>query len=348
MKTLLAFGKAIGEMVIVVISLIVIIQFIPKSTQGLSPGSPNDAYPPPATVTVTSTRTSTPVPYPPPGTAIPTRVISLIPEGTSPHPNGYPTDMPWPLPTPSNATKIPMPTPIPTIYPTPAFPAAPKGTIPSSLRKLWYVYAPDSNSRPIFQTEQIDDAVQRRGKGQVTIDIGLEQGNPGVILNDLFPSPDGKWMIAMIARDVSSQPFLINMDNGKVERILSKNSNVQFLGWKPDSQKVIVLKEAFDPGNAGEVDLGTGEYLSIEFPKSRGDLPVINAIAYSSDGNFMADALVYLPNHQEGKDYLVSIGIRDTKFRSPDCIQSAMVFRWSMDFLQCFRICIRCNLGSER
>jgi Tol biopolymer transport system component len=128
-------------------------------------------------------------------------------------------------------------------------------------------------------------------------------------------------MIAMIARDVSSQPFLINMDNGKVERILPESSFVQFLGWKPDSQKVMVFKYFTDPYNAGEVDLKTSEYHAIEFPRYRGDLPVVDALAFSPDGKWMADALVYPRNPQEGKDYLLSIGIRDTQTQERKTIQ---------------------------
>ena len=333
MKMVTGLSKIIGGVAFFIFAVFVFIaigKLLPQSTQVLSPANrPGDAYPPPATIEPTQTPTLEN--YPPPGKSeLPT--ITPTWDKTS-RPPGWPTQLPWPLPSP--ATPMPMPTKTPIIFPTPDFPAAPEGKRPNSLQQLWYVYADNSNSQPILQNEQIDDAAQRWGQGQFTLDIGLEQGYPGRSLTGLFPSPDGKWMVALAVYDVRSQAYLINLSDGKTERFLSNTGDVRVLGWKPDSQSVIVMKEASMPWEVGEVNIVSGEYVPIEFPKNNGALPVVDAIAFSPDGKFMADAVEY----HRGKDYLLSIGIWDTGRQERKTIQeitpgnevSARKLTWSTD-----------------
>jgi Tol biopolymer transport system component len=306
MKGIIAVGKVVGGLALVVIVLFAISKLIPQPEQTLRPAAQDIIYPPPETTP--SARTSTPVPYQPPirpelTTATPTW------DKTS-RPRGWPTQLPWPLPSPS--TPIPVPTQTPGIFPTPAFPTTPEGKRPDTLQELLYVYAADSNAHPILQTELIDSSAHRWGKGQLTINVELKQGYPGHALNSLSRSPDGKWMIASTAYGVSLQAYLVNLADRSVKQILP-GGNVQLLSWTPDSQKVIALKDANNRWDIGEVDLASGKYTPLEFAKNRGDLPVVEAIAFSPDGKYMADALIYPPNAQEGKDYLLNIGIENIK-----------------------------------
>jgi len=212
-----------------------------------------------------------------------------------------------------------MPTKLPVIFPTPAFREAPSGNPPSSFQKLWYLYASDSNSRPVLQMEKIDNSMQRWGKGLVSVNFDLDQNGPGgASLVDLFPSPDGKKVIALINFDVNTTPYLIEADNGKVSQVLPPYMTGQFFAWKPDNQNV-AIKGITDPWQSAVVNLTSGEYQLLEFPQYRGAKPTVYALAYSPDGISLADALVYYS--LEEKEYLLSIGIWDTKSQQRKTIQ---------------------------
>jgi WD40 repeat protein len=85
----------------------------------------------------------------------------------------------------------------------------------------------------------------------------------------------------------------------------------QFLGWKFDSQKVLV-KGITPSWQAAEVDITSGAFTVLEFPKLRGNSLTISALAYSPDGKYLADALAFPPIPKEGKEALLNIGLWDT------------------------------------
>ena len=286
-------------------------------------------YPPPLPVG-TAYSIDTPFPYPistPSPILTPTFRPSLSPtkmifvtETPNPSPLGYPTGRPWPPPT-QTPFSIPHESPTPVIFPTPAFPATPTGKPPSGLQALWYVYAAGQEVDPVLQMELLDASAQRWGKGPAVSDLKLEQKfyfSP--TLGGLYPSPDGRWMAAIIAQEVSTQLFIIDPVSGKSTRILPDNAFVQFLGWKPDSQRIMVVKDDLTPWFAGEVDLVTGRYQPFEFPPMDGNHYSIEAIEYSPDGRWMADAIVYHPSVWDRK-YVLSIGLWDTQTQARETLQ---------------------------
>ncbi len=163
---------------------------------------------------------------------------------------------------------------------------------------------------------------QRWGKGQMTIDLHLEQGYPGAHLNSLDPSPDGRQFIAMISVEVSSQPLLVDIKSGKVETIL--DPFIIFYDWKPDGQKILISRYGAE-WYAGEYDLLSGEYQLIDFPPDHDDRPVIDDLAYSPDGKYLADALTYQPNALGRTEFLISIGVWDTLTWERETIQEISI-----------------------
>lgn len=330
--------KIIGILALVAIILVAILKLLPAS-QIPQPGKSNNAYPPPAN---TPTRTFTPRPYPPPGkngleTASPTLTPYPIPS-IPPPPEGLPTDQSWP---PSReSTRQLDPTRTPVFYPTPAFRSSPVGKAASNLQALWYPYYPDSISLPRLQTEQIDALAQRWGKGPTTIDVQLGPGFRGSTLAGLFPSPDGKWMAAITNSGEASQSYLIDLSTGKADLLIPNIPNVKFLGWEPDSLKVIAQLEPMEPASVSEVDILSGDHHKLEFPKANGVVPYsVKAIAFSPDGSSMADALVYQPWAGYSENCIISIGIRDVKTQarkiikdiSSGCTLSPFSLKWSDD-----------------
>jgi hypothetical protein len=295
-----------------------------ETQQPSQTASITSAYPPPL-MAGTAYPIDTPIPYPISTLTFhpnlsPTKTL-FVTQTTVPSPMGYPTGWPWPPPT-QTPFMIPHESPTAVIFPTPVFLATPRGKPPAALQNLWYVYAAGREVDPVLQTDLLDASARRWGKGQAVSDLKLEQkAYFSPTLGGLYPSPDGRWMAAIVAQEVATQLFLIDPFSGKSTRILPNNSFVEFLGWKADSQSVIVKKEATDPWHAGEVNLITGEYEPIEFPKFRGDLAEIEAIEYSPDGQWIADAIVYPPQGSERKEYLLSIGLRDTKTKERKTIQ---------------------------
>jgi len=310
-----SIGIIIGRAAIIIVALLfvfIMTQSHPEQKQPQSLPSSTHAYPPPSESQILTT---TSVPYPPPNptAGLPTKTVRPTiahTPGSIPPPTGWPTNLPWP-PTPQ--ATVPMPTRVPTLYPTPIFPATPQGKPPAGLSQLWYVFAPDSKSRPILQSELIDSSsAQRWGKGQTVADIKLEQADPGPSIIGLYPSPDRKKLIASVNFDVHATLFLVTLEDGKARPLLPTGNSSQFLGWTYDSQKVIV-KGMAPAWQAAEVDITSGKLTVLEFTKLRGDSLTVYALAYSPDGKYLADALVYPPSPKEGKESLLNIGLWDTR-----------------------------------
>jgi WD40 repeat protein len=127
-------------------------------------------------------------------------------------------------------------------------------------------------------------------------------------------------MAAMVVQEVANHAFLIDPISGNSTQILPDNAFVHFLGWKPDSQRVMVIKDYLSPWLAGEVDLVTGRYLPFAFPPMEGTPYSIMAVEYSPDGKWMADAIYYHPNSRGGA-YGLSIGLWDTQTQARKTIR---------------------------
>jgi WD40 repeat protein len=209
--------------------------------------------------------------------------------------------------------------------------------MPAAVQRLWYAYAPDSVSSPILQVEQIDSSAQRWGKGPITVDLGLRTGFPGPSVYALFPSPDSKWIAAQLGYGETAFLYVIRLDTGKTTQILPKSTFAGFIAWKSDSQNIFVHDSNTDYKSVAEVDIETGAYQHIDFPKLDGDTPDIDAIVYSPDGSLMADALAYQPKNGGRSECLLSIGITDIKSQERKTIQeipsacSAGNLQWSPD-----------------
>jgi hypothetical protein len=318
-----------------------------KTQQPLPTSSPMSAYPP-LLIVGTAYPIDTPAPYPistPPPISTRTFHPSLSPtkttfvtETTVPSPMGYPTGWPWPPPT-QTPFMIPHESPTAVIFPTPVFLATPRGKPPAALQNLWYVYAAGREVDPVLQTDLLDASARRWGKGPAVSDLKLEQkAYFSPTLAGLYPSPDGRWVAAIVAQEVSTQLFLIDPVSGKSTRILPNNAFVQFLDWKPDSQRVMVIKDVLSPWLAGEIDLVSGRYQPFEFPPMDGNPYSIEEVEYFPDGRWMADAIVYQSSVRDRK-YVLSIGLWDTQTQVRKTLQEIPLAQgiianslvWSLD-----------------
>ncbi len=308
--------KITGLLFLLVFAFWVFLRLLPFPTKSPQTNL-NAVYPPPDN---TPTQTSTPVPYPPPGkladkTATPP--IILVPSQVAPPkpPEGWPTGQPWPLS--REVTRIIYPSRTPFLYPTPVFPPSPSGKAPANLQALWYPLYFNSLNSPRIEMELIDDVGQRWGKGPMTIELPMGPGFGGSTLFGLFPSPDGNWMIGMISSGEGIASYLINLSTGKANLLIPNDPNfaaASFLTWEPDSLKVIAQLIPMEPNSVAEVDILSGKYQTLEFPKEKGAvLPIVSGLAYSPDGNSIAEVLIYPPTENYNTECLLNIGIRDIK-----------------------------------
>ena len=243
-------------------------------------------------------------------TRAPVYTPTLVPTATPmvvPPPPGWPTDQPWPPPTRSPQEM--WPTSIPIVFPTPAFQSPPQGTRPNTLSSIWYPYFPDSNSKPQLRAVEVDAQGQRWGESNRSLELKLSSPatdiDPGPILIGLHPSPDSHWLVADFAY-VGAQ--LVDLSTGKVQPLATNIAidRWHFIAWSPDSQQIIIIA---DKGIL-LVDLVSQTYKTIEFPQEKYG-PYVRAIAYSPDGNQIADVLEY-PAVFGGREIeMTEIGLRN-------------------------------------
>jgi Tol biopolymer transport system component len=259
----------------------------------------------------TPVQTASP-PYPPPGTPeppLPTLPVQPTFDGAIPPPTWWPTDEPWPAPTNTSA-----PTSTPVVFPTPDFSPTPTGVPPEQLQRIWFTYLPDSASSPKLRAALVDSEGQRWADDELTIDLGLSAYWPnypnGPRLYDLIPSPDGQWAAAQI--DFRSS-VLVNLETGEVRPIILDPATGpgQFFAWRPEGHQAVALP-AVEPWEIWRIDVATQEHQQlIDFFRPESEHAQLREIAYSPDGRFIADVMLYSPFIGGRDTWMTEIGLRN-------------------------------------
>ncbi len=244
-------------------------------------GAPG-AYPvstPSPTAARSVSLTSTPAlqPYPPPATPAPTQLTNTPQPTLTPRPR----DVPKPTPPP---------TPTPTPYPTPALPPTPTGPRPPDLQSIYYVA--ETGGDPELRRVLVDANGVRWGDTGPVADLKLRPRFPGPILQNLYPSPDGRYLAADCAYGESNSTWIIDLASGAAKPLLADERGLgQFLTWTPDSQAVLFRTDpAFAPRFSGiwHVNIHDQSYKELDFPRDAFGNPMVYAILFSPDGKNVA------------------------------------------------------------
>lgn len=157
----------------------------------------------------------------------------------------------------------------------------------------------------------MDGQGQRWGQSDRRLDITLskpEPGDePGPILIDLHTSPDYRWLVADFAY-VGSQ--LVDLSSGKLQSLVSDSSmsSWSFLAWTPDSRRILISSR----DGVRLLDLATTISETIDFPKDEYG-SYLQAAAYSPDGKYLADAVIYPAVYAVREIEMTEIGLRNVE-----------------------------------
>jgi len=125
------------------------------------------------------------------------------------------------------------------------------------------------------------------------VDLGLRPGFPGPSLYRLHPSPDRRLLVADIAYGEQVYPLVLDVSRSLVYTLPGEQP--YFYAWHPDSRRVLL--SAVEGWLLADVISGRHEPFTL-FEAVGESLPV-RALAYSPDGQSLADALVYPPTLAE-------------------------------------------------
>ena len=184
------------------------------------------------------------------------------------------------------------PGPAPAGSPTPdADPA--RLAAPAGRWQVWFPYWPLTTTAPVLRALTLDAQGEARGLSKPEIDLGLQPGFPGPSLYRLHPSPDRRLWVAELAYGEQVYPVVLDLKRGTVHGLPGEQAF--FYAWHPDSRRVLL--------SAVEgwllVDVMRGDYELLGQFDGRGAPLPVRALAYSPDGRFLADALVYAPTVAE-------------------------------------------------
>jgi hypothetical protein len=267
--------------------------------------------PPPSEEAARGLQTSplgTPVPLPEKqATALPVATI----QPTVPPPDGWPTDVPWPPP-----PQTPQPTSTPCPFPTPVLPSL-TGKRPSALQTVWFPYYPAPGSEPQMRAVSVDQQGQQWAQLDSRLDLALPAPNvygpdPGPVLLDLHLSPNGRWLVADFAYTGSR---LVDLSSAREVPLLPSGSVLDqwyFCAWHPDGQHALIsTREGLLLSDLASQEYEVLDYYSYpEFEHAQ-----VSEIAYSPDGHWLADAVVYSPVYGDRENWMVEIGLREGEGR---------------------------------
>lgn len=250
-----------------------------------------------ATSTALQSPLSTPTPVYTPSPA-PTATPVVIP----PPPN-WPTDEPWPpLPTTPNIPSSKTPAP----FATPSFAPQPQGTPPNQLQLVWYLQAPNSASSPQLQAVTVDRDGQRWGESAAPINLSLRPEFPGPSLIEIIPAPDHSQLVGQVAYGESVRSVVIDPGTGATRSIAPEDNSITFLAWKTNGQRMLVSSH----DRVKLLDLASTVSTTVDFPREQYG-PYLNAAAYSLDGAYLADAVVYPATLGVRDREIAEIGLRE-------------------------------------
>lgn len=132
--------------------------------------------------------------------------------------------------------------------------------------------------------------------------------DPGPILLDLRSSLNGRWLVADFAYTSSRLVDLSSTEKIRLPAPDTASDQWHFYAWHPDGQHILVSAE----GGLLLSDLISEKYeelnyyLSPEFEHAQ-----VHEIAYSPDGRWLADVVVYSPVYEVRANWMVEIGLRE-------------------------------------
>ena len=235
--------------------------------------------------------------------APPTRPLAVLPPHSPPAATGSQAlrGTPVPLPSDRSAAGLPTETPWP---PTPISESQPGrlptpddqpqlAGLPADRWRIWLPYQRSATDAPAFQLLAPDAQDKRRWQFGPAIDLGLRSEFPGPSLHRLHPSPDRRLVVADLAYGEQVYPLVIDLKQGRVYTLPGEQA--YFYAWHPDSRRVLV--------SAVEgwllVDVMSQRYERLtQFDATSEPLP-LRALAYSPNGQSLADAAVYAPTITE-------------------------------------------------
>ncbi len=222
-------------------------------------------------------------------------------------PPGWPTGEPWP---PQVTPQTPTPEIPPQPFSTPSFDPTPSALPPDHLQSIWHLYWPAQNVAPQLARLYIDKDGQRWGQEAQMIDIGLQSDFPGPSATDLHPSPNHRLLVADLAIGESLSSVLVDLEAETARSIVTDRPDARFLSWAPDSQHVLVQFGQFFTSDPWLVDVESDRYQTVKFPQSDFGDSLLRAAAYSPDGSFLADAVVYPAVYGVRDIEMTEIGVR--------------------------------------
>ncbi len=206
---------------------------------------------------------------------------TLTPEPTRPRPSG-PTRTPRPSP-----TRPPI-----NLAPTPA------GSPPPDLQSLYYVA--DNNGTPELHVLRMDSQGKRWQDSNVVTNLPLT----GYLI-DLFPSPDGKYIAAEVARGIGSV-YVIERSSEQAWCPLAEPAKCTggIWDWTLDNQLVFLPFDVQPPdvvsGGGLVVDIATGRYSQLDLPAmpDKG-YSLAQNISLNPDNSRLAYSITYPENKEE-------------------------------------------------
>jgi dipeptidyl aminopeptidase/acylaminoacyl peptidase len=215
-----------------------------------------------------------------------------LPTATVPPPPGYPTDEPWPPPSPTPYT------PEPTLARPPSL--APVGFPPDNQQVLYYVA--DNAGFPEFHAVGIDERGEKRSEFNLIPDLSLGR------LVGLYPSPDGQYLAMEVAHDpegISRSVVVIERSSGRAWCPFDQPERCwgSFWDWTPDNQ-MLFYPSGEQPGdivrNFWLVDISTGKYQALDLPTHpRHGYSLVYNASISSDGSVLAYSITYAEKEEE-------------------------------------------------
>jgi hypothetical protein len=241
-------------------------------------------------------------------------VVTPQPSATSyptvPPPEDWPTGVPWP---PPSLTPPPASTAQP--FPTPSIPPL-LDSHPGVLQTLWFPHYPAPGSVPRMRAVSVSEQGRQWDQADGRLDLALPVPDArGAYLEDLHPSPDGRWLIADFAHTGSR---LVDLSSGEAVDPLSGDLAIgeyRFRAWHPDGQHALVLTTegllSVDP--ASRTHTAIDYYDGPEFEGAQ-----VAALAYSPSVDLLADAVVYPATYGVREVDVVEIGlVRPDGVREP-------------------------------
>jgi hypothetical protein len=228
-------------------------------------------------------------------------------------PTWWPKEQNWPPEIETPTSSPPEPTEEP--FPTPALLLSNTEIISGNIQLLWYLYYQSLDSDQLklhrLKVDNQGNLVEQSEKQIQSLSIpytGNERhNNDGPTLRNIFISPDHEWILINFFR---RSPELANLSSLTSQPVFTDQYPPTYsFGWLPDSQHIVVQNSTVHPQEIWLVDALSQNHQVLDFPRTTDGFSLVQAVSYSPDGEWSADAVVYPPTFQVRDDYLLEIGL---------------------------------------